>query len=694
MRQLFIILIFFVANKTWAQSFSINTDGTTAHASAMLEIKSDAKGFLMPRMTKLQKNAIVTPAAGLLVFQSSPDSIGFHYFDGTKWLWLEALINSNTAWKTSGNTGTTTANFIGTTDNKPIEFRQNNKRLGLWNSSAGIYAIGDSAAANNTSGSPIAIGSYAGYSNTTADGSIYLGNYAGYRNTSAPGIIAIGDSALYSNTSSQMIAIGNRAGRNHTSFISNIFIGQSAGYNDSIGNVNLFIGDFAGFNNKGLNFPQGSNNTFLGMSAGRGNTIGQKNTFVGNGAGLDNETGSDNTFLGRNSGSNNVAGFNNTALGINTSFDESFGPLTNATVIGINAQVSRSNAIVLGSINGVNGSSQDVNVGIGTTTPIAKLHIANGNVFFTGSATLPITPSNLPVNGAGTRMMWYPDKAAFRTGGVLNTNWNKDSIGIYSFASGFDNKASGAYSTAMGNTTTASGDNSTAMGNFTTARANGSLSIGRYNDSIITSSPIIWVSSDPVFIIGNGSANNNRSNAFVVYKNGNTDINGNLKINNGSATTGDVLTATDNLGNSNWQAINQNPVIGFSANLSGDVSIANNSFVNLVFNTESVDDGGNNFSTATGIYTAPSAGMYQFEVSVYWNGLTATENLYLVINGVRTKFTSTPVATGILHTQKLSAFVKLNTGDQVRTQLQQNSGAAILINNAAGGTYFSGVKLY
>ncbi|MBK7308883.1 MAG: hypothetical protein IPI88_18975 [Chitinophagaceae bacterium] len=44
-------------------------------------------------MDKTEKNAIATPANGLLVFQTGPDSIGFHYYDlpNTRWV----FINTN-----------------------------------------------------------------------------------------------------------------------------------------------------------------------------------------------------------------------------------------------------------------------------------------------------------------------------------------------------------------------------------------------------------------------------------------------------------------------------------------------------------------------------------------------------------------------------------------------------------------------
>jgi len=57
-------------------------------------------------------------------------------------------------------------------------------------------------------------------------------------------------------------------------------------------------------------------------------------------------------------------------------------------------------------------------VGINTTTPQAMLHVKDSSVLFNGGAVIPGTPGNPPVSGACVRMMWYPDKAAFRTGVV------------------------------------------------------------------------------------------------------------------------------------------------------------------------------------------------------------------------------------------------------------------------------------
>jgi len=77
-----------------------------------------------------------------------------------------------------------------------------------------------------------------------------------------------------------------------------------------------------------------------------------------------------------------------------------------------------------------------------------------------------------PVSNGGRRMMWYPEKAAFRVGYVgsfSDTYWNASNVGNYSFAAGSHTRASGANSIALGLATTASGNESVALGNNGTA---------------------------------------------------------------------------------------------------------------------------------------------------------------------------------------------------------------------------------
>lgn len=61
----------------------------------------------------------------------------------------------------------------------------------------------------------------------------------------------------------------------------------------------------------------------------------------------------------------------------------------------------------------------------------------------------------IPASGAGWRMMWHPQKVAFRAGYVdAGGQWDESNIGYYSWAGGALNTAAGIYSFAMGNQNT------------------------------------------------------------------------------------------------------------------------------------------------------------------------------------------------------------------------------------------------
>lgn len=150
----------------------------------------------------------------------------------------------------------------------------------------------------------------------------------------------------------------------------------------------------------------------------------------------------------------------------------------------------------------------------------------NSNILGTG--TFGTSPS-ITAAGAGTRLMWYPRKAAFRAGGVDGTQWNDASIGNYSVVFGSNSIASGNQSSAFGNGVTASGDSSTATGIGTKAGAMSVTALGRFNTGL--GSAITWVAADPIFEIGNGASAASLSNAFTVFKNGNATLNGQFTAN-------------------------------------------------------------------------------------------------------------------------------------------------------------------
>lgn len=129
-------------------------------------------------------------------------------------------------------------------------------------------------------------------------------------------------------------------------------------------------------------------------------------------------------------------------------------------------------------------SGTNVSINAGTTPPDLALSLGDNNSadggivargqYFTGSGILG-------ASGYGTRLIWYPRKAAFRAGHVSGTHWNESSIGNYSFAGGADAIASGQGSVAIGSTLNASGQGAVALGGSNTASGWNSFSVGYHN---------------------------------------------------------------------------------------------------------------------------------------------------------------------------------------------------------------------
>lgn len=123
-------------------------------------------------------------------------------------------------------------------------------------------------------------------------------------------------------------------------------------------------------------------------------------------------------------------------------------------------------------------------LGVGTTNPVTTLH-AVGAMLITGTYGSGYTEGNL---GAGTRLLWYPRKSAFRAGTVSGTQWNDANIGNYSFAVGYNTMASGSYSSAFGQATIASGAFSLSGGDNTIALGQSTVAFGNYSRAYGTAS--------------------------------------------------------------------------------------------------------------------------------------------------------------------------------------------------------------
>ncbi|MEO6718806.1 MAG: hypothetical protein ABIN67_00530 [Ferruginibacter sp.] len=98
---IFISLFFLKTAGAFAQSVGINEDGSVPDPSALLDVKSSAKGLLIPRLTSAERTSIANPAIGLLVYDNETESFWFYKTIG----WTELIggggsgINS---WNTNG----------------------------------------------------------------------------------------------------------------------------------------------------------------------------------------------------------------------------------------------------------------------------------------------------------------------------------------------------------------------------------------------------------------------------------------------------------------------------------------------------------------------------------------------------------------------------------------------------------------
>lgn len=106
--------------KIKSQNVAVNGTGAAPVASAMLDISSTTSGILIPRMTTAQRTAIVTPATGLQVYDTTTGSIW--WFNGTVWV---QLLGSGTGWMITGNT-LTTAGILGSISAHDVRYFSNN----------------------------------------------------------------------------------------------------------------------------------------------------------------------------------------------------------------------------------------------------------------------------------------------------------------------------------------------------------------------------------------------------------------------------------------------------------------------------------------------------------------------------------------------------------------------------------------
>lgn len=211
-------------------------------------------------------------------------------------------------------------------------------------------------------------------------------------------------------------------------------------------------------------------------------------------------------------------------------------------------------------------------------------------------------------------------------------------------------------------------------------------------DATSSSTPTLEVSGN----MGSGtptmtvSANTNQIAAEFV---------GSVTISDGTEGAGRVLTS-DAYGNAYWDTLGANPNIGFLAEgRAANVNIAANGTGTSINNTVVFNDGGGTFSTSTGVYTAPSAGVYDFTASVEQTASTAGAEIdfgfYTMINGVGS-YHGVRSYVGRVGYQSMEShtIIKLNAGDQVSIYISNGGASVLTLDSFPAYNSFMGHKIY
>lgn len=222
--------------------------GYNKDASAILELSSTTKGFLLPRLTTSQQNAISSPIAGLEIFNT--DSGKTCVYNGS-WVCHGAGGNGS-GWSLTGNLGTNpNSNFIGTTDIPSLKFKAGAAIVGFIDSATENAGFGYGALQNNTNTNT------SGFQNTA------VGHLALASDTGGNGNTAIGYGALNALLSGDRnIGIGEGTMPNITTGQANTADGTGALANNISGSYNIGLGE-----NAGLGITTQNNNTIIGSSA-------------------------------------------------------------------------------------------------------------------------------------------------------------------------------------------------------------------------------------------------------------------------------------------------------------------------------------------------------------------------------------------------------------------------------------------
>lgn len=153
-----------------------------------------------------------------------------------------------------------------------------------------------------------------------------------------------------------------------------------------------------------------------------------------------------------------------------------------------------------------------------------RMRLYTNGAFFLGGTYTGSLSGNIPVEGAGTRLLWYPEKAAFRAGFVTGTQWDDANVGLSSLAIGEEVRASGDNSIAMGKVCVASGFSALAIGENNTASGATSVALGYHSHTNARQGSFVFTDRSSVDTLRAGvnhSANWRVSGGFRIFTSSN-----------------------------------------------------------------------------------------------------------------------------------------------------------------------------
>ncbi|MES2519453.1 MAG: hypothetical protein V4585_15170 [Bacteroidota bacterium] len=186
------LFILFCLSSSYAQ-LGIKANGTAPIASAQLEVQSTTKAFYPPRMTTAQKNAIVSPQAGAVVYDT--DLSGLSLYNGSAWGAVSGSSGLTLPYSQTGNDAGSNGLFKITDNGTNI-----NGRAVSGISNVGFGVIGISTSGAGVQGTSTSSNGVAGSSNSSI-------GVRGFSETSSgiSGSSNTGDGGVFSSTSGRAL---------------------------------------------------------------------------------------------------------------------------------------------------------------------------------------------------------------------------------------------------------------------------------------------------------------------------------------------------------------------------------------------------------------------------------------------------------------------------------------------------------